>query len=150
MKLAVILARTSAGLELVKVGEDIAEIKAAFKTAKVADALQVNGHDASQVIYLDSAGNVKRKSLSGGDGAAAARKIVEAEAAAKQKQADEEAAAKAKAVAEKAVNVIIDSIKEGVPAKPEETPKESQEDEESEDPANRFAPPKGGGKRNHK
>ncbi|EIQ01626.1 hypothetical protein OpiT1DRAFT_00198 [Opitutaceae bacterium TAV1] len=63
MKVAVVIARTSAGWHLVDAGGDIAELKSVFKLLKVAGSHDIDGAPADLALYFDTSGEIRKKVL---------------------------------------------------------------------------------------
>lgn len=118
MKVAIIVAKFPSGWRALLAGEDIAEVKAAFKAVKVEGALVDEGEAASAVLFFDTGGNMRRKMLrtpeQRAELAAGKEAFVIAEKAKEQKLAAAAAAAEgsnaARALAEKAVALVTSEI----------------------------------------
>jgi hypothetical protein len=147
MKAAVLIAHFPSGWKTLALGSDLVALKTRFKEIKGASFVQHEGETADLVIFMDTAGNIRRKRLD--DPAAleeraglnalglAQEEAARTAAAAAAAKADAEAVAAE--VAAKAVTLIAETIVAASKDEPPAPAPAPEAEPAEEDPAARFS-----------
>lgn len=133
MKLAVLHARTTSGWHCLESSDDISMVRQKFKDIRAVRHFKVGKQNADLVIYMDTAGNRKRKNLENPKTAekieAANARIAEAQKKKADAEATKAAEAEGKKKASEVAKKVVDVVKKEISSNDTDTSAKTPEKE---------------------